>query len=113
MEITTQQQGKVIIVGISGRFDAAQVTTARNSLSEALKQTPQVVVDLGNVGFMDSAALAVLVQGMKHARQKDGDLRVCNLQQPVRVIFELTRLDKAFKLFANQDEAVTSFDNAQ
>ena len=46
---------------------------------------------------------------MKRARQRDGDLRLCCLQRPVRMIFELTRLDKAFEIFAGEDEAIQAF----
>ena len=56
--------------------------------------------------FVDSSALALLVKGMKHCRQGGGDLALCSLQQPVKVIFELTRLDKAFGIYSTQDEAI-------
>jgi anti-sigma B factor antagonist len=58
---------------------------------------------------MDPTALATLVQGMKHARQTGGDLHLCNLRRPVRIIFELTRLDQAFGIYPTEIEAVKAF----
>lgn len=68
------------------------------------------MVNLEQVNFVDSTALATLVQGMKRARQQGGDLYLAHLQPPVRMIFELTRLDKAFAIYASEEEAVRAFD---
>ncbi|MEZ4681164.1 MAG: STAS domain-containing protein [Caldilineaceae bacterium] len=59
--------------------------------------------------FMDSSGLAALVQGMKKCRDRGGDLRLCQLQQPVRMILELTRLDKALDIFPSEGDAIASF----
>ncbi len=66
----------------------------------------RLVVNLSEVNFIDSSALSTLVQGLKHCREKGGDLMLCNLQQPVRVIFELTRLDKAFGIYPSEQAAI-------
>jgi anti-sigma B factor antagonist len=97
----------VTIFALSGRFDAHEAPGVAAALKEAATRTPaRLVVDLGEVHFIDSMALGALVQSMKHCRQQGGNLRICNLQQPVRIIFELTRLDRAFTLFENKEQAV-------
>jgi len=55
-------------------------------------------MDLSEVNFVDSSALAVMVRTMKHCRERNGDLLLCGLRQPVRIIFELTRMDRAFRI---------------
>jgi anti-sigma B factor antagonist len=67
------------------------------------------VVDLEGVSFIDSTGLATLVQGMKRCREEQGDLYLVGLRQPIRIIFELTRLDKAFKIYGNLQEAAQAF----
>lgn len=109
MEIQLRYVNRIAVIQIAGRFDAFQVPTVKEHIENAQRSTPNLVVDLAGVDFMDSAALAILVQGMKHSRQARGDLRVCRLQPPVKVIFELTRLDKAFSHFSSLEEAVASF----
>jgi anti-sigma B factor antagonist len=64
------------------------------------------VVDLDDVGFLDSTALGVLVGVLKRARSEDGDVRIVCTQPRVRKVFEITRLDSAFDLFDSVDEAV-------
>lgn len=109
METTTSITNDICVINLEGRFDAHHVDSVKDELNNALLKTNKLVVNLDGVNFMDSAALATLVQGMKHSRQAGGDLRVCSLQQPVRIIFELTRLDKAFVLYESVQEALTSF----
>jgi anti-sigma B factor antagonist len=46
---------------------------------------------------------------MKHSRERNGELRLCGLQQPVRMIFELTRLDRVFEIFPNEEEALRAY----
>jgi len=98
----------VTVLDLSGRFDAHSASSVTAALEKVAAAPPaKVVVNLGEVSFMDSTALATLVQGMKRCRQAGGDLRLCRLQPQVRIIFELTRLDKAFDIYASEAEALT------
>jgi len=110
MELKTRQVNGIIILELEGRFDAHTAQPVDDFLHEATLRDPAyVTVNLAQVTFVDSTALSTLVSGMKRARQRDGDLRLCCLQRPVRMIFELTRLDKAFEIFAGEDEALQAF----
>ena len=107
MNIKARQNGSATVLELGGRFDAHDAPAAAAALEKAIAVTPQrVVVSLESVSFMDSTALAILVQGMKRRRQAGGDLYLCGLQQPVRMIFELTRLDKAVDIYTNEAEAL-------
>jgi len=100
----------VEILQLSGRFDAQTAPPIQERLTQATAgSTAQLVVNLQNVEFIDSTALSTLVQAMKRARTLDGDVRLCGLRQPIRIIFELTRLDKVFDIYVLEEEAVESF----
>ena len=110
MELKTRQVNDVIVLELEGRFDAHTAAPVRDIFQEITSQEPAcIVVSLANVHFVDSTALSALVAGMKRSRQLGGDLRLCNLQPPVRMIFELTRLDRAFEIFTGEAEAVQAF----
>jgi anti-sigma B factor antagonist len=107
MESRSHTVNSVTVLALSGRFDAHSASGVAAALEKAASGSPaRVVVNLEGVSFMDSTALATLVQGMKRCRQAGGDLRLCNLQQPVRIIFELTRLDKAFDIYPSEADAL-------
>lgn len=110
MSIHTRSVGTVAILELAGRFDAHMTPPVVAWLEQTAADGPaQVVVNLEHVNFIDSTALATLVKGMKRCRQQNGDLRLTGLQQPVRIIFELTRLDKAFDIYQHEHEAVAGF----
>lgn len=112
MELKSRKtgDGAISILELSGRFDAFEVLAVKSWLDERTTRPPaQVIVNLSGVEFIDSTGLATFVQGMKHCRQHDGDLYLCGLQQGVRIIFELTRLDKAFEIFSAEDDAIKAF----
>ena len=110
MEINKKTSGSVAILLLKGRFDAHEIGPVATWLqSQTDSGISHVVVNLEGVNFIDSTALASLVRGLKHCREKGGDLRLCVLQPAVRVIFELTRLDKAFNIVGTEEEAVASF----
>ncbi|MCB0191896.1 MAG: STAS domain-containing protein [Anaerolineae bacterium] len=114
MELNSRSvaDGKITILEISGRIDAYEVKPVKEWLTEITKiSDPNILVNLSNVNFIDSTGLAALVQGMKHCRQRGGNLRLYGLQQPVQTIFELTRLDMAFEIFVQEDEAINAFVN--
>ncbi|MCX6068533.1 MAG: STAS domain-containing protein [Chloroflexi bacterium] len=107
MDIKKTSNGSVQILQLKGRFDAHEVGPVKDWLKEqADSGYVRLVVNLSEVNFIDSSALSTLVQGLKHCREKGGDLMLCNLQQPVRVIFELTRLDKAFGIYPSEQAAI-------
>ena len=101
---------QVQVLRLSGRFDAYEVPAVAAFLNQKIDAGQNnIVINLGSVGFVDSAALSTLVQAMKRARQSEGDCRLCDLQQSVRIIFELTRLDKAFQVFGDETAATQSY----
>jgi anti-sigma B factor antagonist len=108
MELQTRYHNPVKVLELAGRFDAHTVPAVNGWLKEAMAGSqPQVVINLAQVHFVDSAALAALVNGMKQCNKREGAFRLCSLQQTVRIIFELTRLDKAFDIFDSEEDAVT------
>ena len=108
MALTTRSHGQVCILTLSGRFDA-HLAPAVKEWHERSAAT-MLAVDLSGVTFVDSMALATLAGAMKRCRQKGGDLRIFGLQQAVRIIFELTRMNRAFQVFETEAEAVASFE---
>ncbi len=110
MEIIKSSRSNLPVLQLKGRFDAHEVEPVNSWLAEQVKAgNARLIVNLEGVNFIDSSALSTLVRGLKLSREQGGDLHVCTLQQPVRVIFELTRLDKAFDIFPTEEAAAKGF----
>jgi anti-anti-sigma factor len=84
-----------------GNFDATKSQELRHLLSQLTQcSTKVLLVDLKDVTFMDS----VLVLAFKNLRAANAKLVVCSINEQVRILFELTGMDKVFEIFANQQE---------
>lgn len=110
MEIQFRNSSTTKILELNGRFDAFEVPAITQWFDEH-PEVKHVIVNLSGVGFIDSSGLSSLVKGLKRCRQNGGELYLCNLQQAVMIIFELTRLDKAFKIFDSEALAIDAFAN--
>ncbi len=107
----SRREGLITVLSLDGRFDAHNAPEVVEWLEKNIEpNAAQLVINLAEVKFIDSTALAALVKGIKRCRQLGGDLRLCGLQKPVQIIFELTRLDKAFYIFADEKAALASFE---
>jgi anti-sigma B factor antagonist len=107
MELSTRSVQQVAIGEMKGRFDALEAPKLSTWLDTVSAQSPaQVIINMADVTFVDSTALSTLVKGMKRCRQQNGDLLICGLQKQVKVIFELTRLDKAFSIHPDEATAL-------
>jgi anti-sigma B factor antagonist len=93
------------------RFDAYHVPDLDSSIEMALSQSPCIVMDFSEVTFADTRALAMMVKWLKKTRELGGDLKLCALHQSVRVILELSKLDKVFKIYTTVNDAIAAFDD--
>jgi anti-anti-sigma factor len=89
----------------SGSLDATQSQAFRQEITGILEDGAKIVlVDLKNVTFMDSSGLGALVLAFKALRAANSKLVLCSINEQIRILFELTGMDKVFEIFVNQDE---------
>jgi anti-anti-sigma factor len=88
-----------------GVLNAAKTQEFRDKISEIQDSGAKIVlVDLKEVTFMDSSGLGALVLAFKTLRAADSKLVICSINEQVRILFELTGMDKVFEIFSTQDE---------
>jgi anti-sigma B factor antagonist len=105
MNFEARRAHDVDVLALEGRFDANEVSVV-NAWFNDNPQARHVLVNLSGVAFIDSSGLATLVRGLKRCRQNGGELFLCGLQQPVQLIFDLTRLSQAFTIFGDETSAL-------
>ena len=107
MQLSTQVKGKGTVVSVSGDIDLYTSPDLRKAIAKAAKKKADpLVIDLKEVDYMDSSGVATLVEGMQLTGRYDGAFRVATLNDGVREVFELARLDKVFNVFDNVDSAL-------
>ncbi len=95
----------VKIIQPSGILDGANVNQLRREVSEIVEMGADIVlIDFQDVTFMNSSGLGALVSILKAVRSAGSELFICSLSEQVKMIFQLTKMDRVFKIFVNQDE---------
>ena len=108
LKVNVTEQDSAAIINIEGEVDlysSRQVREALLKLTEA--KSNLIVVDLKAVGYMDSSGLATLIEGLQKSAEYGGKFRICQLQQGVKDVFELSNLDQVFEIHETLETALT------
>ena len=98
-----------LIVSVAGDIDYNCSPTLRMGLKQQLDQNPErLIIDLADVSYMDSSGVATLVEALQMQTKRQKKLVLCNLQDRVRGIFEIARLDMVFTIVADLGAAKTA-----
>jgi anti-sigma B factor antagonist len=104
------EHGRVTVLAPRGRLDMASAPAFREQVKQLIESgTTRLVVDLGEVSFVDSSGLGAVIGGLKVARQAGGDLRVARANQQVLLVLDLTSLNRVLRPYGTVDEAVAAF----
>jgi anti-sigma B factor antagonist len=99
----------VVVLELSGELDLAVGPRFRELVQGAVADTPTlVVVDLEEVGFMDSTMLRELLRAHREVSEIGGRFVVAGPQPTVRRLLELTGTAEVFALAASRDDALAS-----
>ncbi len=99
----------VLVVSVDGQLVVANRQELKQMVLKALEEgESRFVVDFSGTGYIDSSGLGVLVSVSKKIREAGGELRLCGLNEDLRMLFELTKLDTLFTINENRVEAIES-----
>lgn len=93
----------------SGSLDASSVESVRSQVNTWWQAQPtlkNIVVDLGQVGFLDSTGLGALIGLVKRAAERGGEVRLARPASSVKLVLEITRANKIFAICASLEEAL-------
>jgi anti-sigma B factor antagonist len=94
------------VVTLQGEVDLRSSPKLRDDLLQMIEEKPQrLILDLTNVGYMDSSGVGTLVEIKRRIEQQRGKLVLVGPQARVRSVFEITRLDRFFTIVNGLNEA--------
>jgi anti-anti-sigma factor len=101
--------GDVAIIRCGGRIVGGSETDAlRERINTALQDRQDVVVNLGEVVFIDSSGLGMLVRVLATTRRAGRDLKLCQVPESIHRVLEITALSKLFEVHESEESAVSS-----
>jgi len=110
LSLDTREVGRVTIVRCNGRIVAGDENESlRAHVAWLLRDRRAIVLHLGEVGFIDSSGLGTIVRSLTSTRQAHGDLKLCNVPEPVRKVLEMSHLAQLFDTHESEEKAVAAF----
>lgn len=112
MRVTSRDVGTRTVVEVDGEVDVSTADALRECVHDLLdRERTDLVVDLGNVTFMDSTGLGVLVGSLKKVRLLGGRMQLVITTERVRQLFRITALLPVFTVHDTLDDALADDDS--
>jgi len=97
------------ILTLSGEFDLQSTRTFEPVLKKLLEaKCPKLLLDFGEIAFIDSSGIATLITYFRDAQDFDGHLALCNVRAPILNVFNLVSLGTFFAIHATRAEGVAA-----
>lgn len=111
MSISTAQEASgVTVVTVEGQLIVANRQDLKQVIQDALDNgARKFVLDFGPTAYIDSSGLGALVSINRKVREQGGELRLAGLNEDLRSLFELTKLDTLFVIADSATQALERF----
>jgi anti-sigma B factor antagonist len=110
MSFTISKQGEVSVVDVDGQLVVGNRQELKQTvLAELERGGRKFLIDFTSTGYIDSSGLGVLVSLSKKIREHGGELRLSHLNEDLRTLFELTKLDTLFHISETRELALQTF----
>src|SRR4030095_3557249 len=105
------QDGKIVVLHLKGNFVGGDET---DELQETIKRLAEagnlkLVIDLGEVSYLNSSALGVLISAHANFTKRGGKIKLCQLNKNIENLFVITKLSLIFDTYPSEMEAVARF----
>lgn len=111
VKLTSRQVGDVTVMDAAGRITLGEgASMFRDAIRELVaKGNKKVLLNLGEVSYIDSSGIGELVSGFTTVTNSGGQLKLVGLSKRVKDLLQITKLYTVFEVFEDETEAVRSF----
>lgn len=111
LRISEREVGSVSILDLEGKIILGEESNALREKVKSLLEAGRrrILLNLGNVTFIDSTGLGTLVGAFTSAQSKNAGLKLLNLSQKPHDLMSVTKLLTVFEIFDDEQAAIASF----
>ncbi|WEG11447.1 anti-sigma F factor antagonist [Pullulanibacillus sp. KACC 23026] len=108
LQVKLEVKHEVLCIRLEGELDHHTADELRARVTEAIEKQPvrHILLNLGNLEFMDSSGLGVILGRYKQITSTGGEMVVCSISPPVKRLFEMSGLFKIIRFEENEDYAL-------
>lgn len=110
MGLTTSQHDDVTVIRIDGQLTVGNRQELKTAVQDALDRGGRkLLLDCTSTGYIDSSGLGALVTIARRVREAGADMRIAGLNEDLRSLFELTKLDTLFEIHPDTERALAGY----
>jgi len=111
VKLSTRQVGDVAVIDVAGRITLGEGSSAlRENLRDMVsKNQKKILLNLGEVSYIDSSGIGELVSGFTTVTNSGGQLKLLNLNKRVKDLLQITKLYTVFDVHEDEAGAIRSF----
>jgi anti-sigma B factor antagonist len=111
VKLTTRQVGDVMVMDVAGRITLGEGSaTVRDAMRDMVsKGQNKILLNLGEVSYIDSSGIGELVSGFTTVTNSGGALKLLNLNKRVKDLLQITKLYTVFDVHEDEAGAIRSF----
>jgi anti-sigma B factor antagonist len=110
LKLSSRNIDGVKVIECSGRIVFGdEATQLREMVKKELAENSRIVLNLGNVSYIDSGGIGTLVSLFTSARNAGGDIKLANLTKRVGDLLQITKLITVFESYDDEQKAANAF----
>jgi anti-anti-sigma factor len=111
MNLNVKRVNNVVVVYLSGRLDVHLSAEIEKEINKIIQNEPNtnLLMNLNDVEYMSSSGLRIFVSTMRILKEQKRLLKLCNMNNAVKKIFEVVELMDMFDIYESEEEALKSF----
>jgi anti-sigma B factor antagonist len=110
MEIIEENQSGINIFKLNGRLDSNTSQGFEKKIFQAIDDgSKSMIIDFKELEYISSAGLRVIFKATKALKREEGKMMLCDMQDYVKEVFEITGFDSFLPIVGSMDDALQSF----
>lgn len=111
-EIIEKNVGDIKVIKVVGELDALVAPKLKERITKLIEmENYKFIIDFQELVHINSLAMGILRGKLRSVKEMGGDIKLVNLNEHIKTIFEMIGLDEIFDIYDSEEEAVESFNN--
>ena len=111
MNLNTKIVDNVILMNLIGRFDVTLSSDIEHQMNNIInKETDKhLLLNLKDVEYLNSSMIGIIMSVKNKFHERKKHIKICNMNNAVRIVFEVLELEEMFEIFDSEEDALASF----
>ncbi len=111
MNLNTRIVDNVILMNLIGRFDVTLSSDIEHKMKNILnlETDKHLLLNLKDVEYLNSSMIGIIMSVKNILQERKKFIKICNMNNAVRIVFEVLELEEMFEIFETEEAAISSF----